>query len=525
MPLPDGVTLVDAFPFDSNPQLITDVNGYLSGDRSVDAWTMQNVFKQFFSDGIFGDPGDQLQIGKADSGLAVTIQPGMFIIRGGMGGIKESSGPLTLTLDAGAAAGNICYAIMLRYDNNADMRGLGFRVVKGTAGANPQPPQPDQTSENVMEYRLGYVTVPNGATDLSNATVTNEKGLAVCPYAAPFEDIDLSEVVHDAQVQASESLNAFLAFLQQNWDLVNSAIDGTTAGNLQSQINELENNALTTENIDNSTIVFEPTTTSGGANRLQVNDLSIGTEHLKDKSVTQAKLGDDVASYIQNVVKPQPGKGIGAYSWQELIEMANDTDIELSDLDYLIGQSRNISITGYGTFAVQLIGIGHDSLASGGTSKLLTFQSIDIVCNHNMTSSNTTSGGWASSAMRTFMNGDLLSKFPQYVQDVIVEVKKPYCATANGATQYSNDKLFIASEKEIFGTSSYGNDGTQYEYWSINNTNNARIKKLNGSAQYWWMRSVHDSTNFRIVGTGGNADYGIASYSHGCVPCFCIGQS
>ena len=193
---------------------------------------------------------------------------------------------------------------------------------------------------------------------------------------------------------------------------MNSAIDGTTAGNLQSQINELENNALTTENIDNSTIVFEPTTTSGGANRLQVNDLSIGTEHLKDKSVTQAKLGDDVASYIQNVVKPQPGKDIGAYSWQELIEMANDTDIELSDLDYLIGQSRNISITGYGTFAFQLIGIGHDSLASGGTSKLLTFQSIDIVCNHNMNSSSTTSGGWASSAMRTFMNGDLLSKFP-----------------------------------------------------------------------------------------------------------------
>ena len=142
-----------------------------------------------------------------------------------------------------------------------------------------------------------------------------------------------------------------------------------------------------------------------------------------------------------------------------------------------------------------------------------------------MNSSNTTSGGWASSAMRTFMNGELLSKFPQYVQDVIVEVKKPYCATANGATQYSNDKLFIASEKEIFGTSSYGNDGTQYEYWSINNTNNARIKKLNGSAQYWWMRSVSDSASFRSVSADGSAGNYRASYSRGCVPCFCIGQS
>ena len=525
MALPDGVTLVDAFPFDSNPNLITDVNGYLAGDRSVDAWTMQNVFKQFFSDGVFGTPADALQINKGASGLTVTIEPGMFIIHGGMGGIKEDAGALTLTLDTQAAAGNLCYGIMLRYDNNPDMRGLGFHVVKGTAGASPQPPAPDQTSENVMEYRLGYVEVPNGATDLSAATVHNEKGTDVCPYAAPFDVIDLSDVTHDAQMTAQEGIEAFTAFLEENIDFVNSAIDGTTAGNLQSQINELENNALTTENIDNSTIVFEPTTTSGGANRLQVNDLSIGTEHLKDKSVTQAKLGDDVASYIKSIIKPQPGKDIGAYSWQELIEMANDQDIELSDLDYLIGQSRNISITGYGTFAFQLIGIGHDSLASGGTSKLLTFQSIDIVCNHNMNSSNTTSGGWASSAMRTFMNGELLSKFPQYVQDVIVEVKKPYCATANGSTQYSNDKLFIASEKEIFGTSSYGNDGTQYEYWSINNTNNARIKKLNGSAQYWWMRSVNDSTNFRGVYLDGRAGCTYASDTLGCVPCFCIGQS
>ena len=521
MALPDGVTLVDAFPFDSNPNLITDINGYLAGDRSVDAWTMQNVFKQFFSDGVFGTPADALQIKKGASGLTVTIEPGMFIIRGGMGGVKESDGALTLTLDTGAAAGNVCYGIMLRYDNNPNMRGLGFRVVKGTAGADPQPPAPDQTSENVMEYRLGYVKVTNGATDLTDATVHNEKGTALCPYAAPFEDIDLSEVVHDAQVQASESLEAFTSYLQQNWDLVNSAIDGTTAGNLQSQINELENNVLTHENIDNATIVFKPTTASGGANRLQVNELGIGTEHLKDKSVTQAKLGDDVASYIQSLIKPKPGKDIGAYSWQELIEMANDPDIELSDLDYLIGQARDIPITGYGTFAFQLIGIGHDELWSG-SAKTLTFQSVDIVCNHNMNSSNTTSGGWASSAMRTFMNGELLSKFPQYVQDVIVEVKKPYCATANGATQYSNDKLFIASEKEIFGTSSYGNDGTQYEYWSINNTNNARIKNLNGSAQYWWMRSVYDSTYFRSVRTDGRARNNNASDTYGCVPCFCI---
>ena len=517
------MTMLDSFPFDSNPDLVYDDDGYPRYDRAVGATILRSTFEKFFTDGVFPSPAGAMQINKG-SGLSVTVNPGIFIIKGAMGGAMAGADPWSLTLDTAAPQGNTCYAIMVRFDNNETTRSLYLRVVKGEAASTPTPPAPDQTSANVFEYRLGYVTVPNGASDLSGATVTNEVGLETCPYAAPFEDIDLSEVVHDARTQAAESLDVFMAFLQQNWDLVNSAIDGTTAGNLQSQINELENNALTNENIDGTTIVFEPTSTSGGENRLQVNGLSIGTEHLKDKSVTQAKLGDDVASYIQNVIKPQPGKDIGAYSWQELIQMANDPDVELSALEYLIGQSRNISITGYGTFAFQLIGIGHDTPTSG-SQNLLTFQSADIVCNHNMNSSNTTSGGWANCAMRTFLNGDLLTKLPQYVQDVIVEVRKPYCATANGATQYVNDKLFIASEKEIFGTSSYGNDGTQYEYWSINNTDGARIKRLNGTAQYWWMRSVHDSAYFRVIGTGGSAGYNYASIDYGCVPCFCIGQS
>ena len=507
------MTRLESFPFTSHDDGY-DAAGYPVYDRAVDSRVLRETFAKFFTNGVFTSPGDALQIAKGATGLTVTVQPGICIINGAMGGV-EGDDPITLTLDTAAPQGNVCYAIMLRFDNTdsfADSRSILLNVVRGDAGESPTPPTPDTSTPEVRELRLGYVEVPSGATDLSAATVHNEKGLEVCPYAAPFVPLDLSSVVTDAQNQAQETTDAFLVYAQKYYDLVSSALDGTTADELQEQI----------DNISPAQFVDNVTLSQTGDGKMQVKTGGIGTEHLKDKSVTQAKLGDDVASFIQNVVKPQPGKDIGAYSWQELIEMANDPDIELSDLDYLIGQHRNISITGYGEFAFQLIGIGHDTLASGGTSKLLTFQSVDIVCNHDMNSSSTASGGWASSGMRTFLNEDLLSKFPQYVQDVIVEVKKPYCATANGSTQYSNDKLFIASEKEIFGTSSYGNDGTQYEYWSINNTNNERIKKLNGSEQSWWMRSVSDSTYFRYVTTDGFTNSYYASNTYGCVPCFCI---
>lgn len=288
--LPEGVTLVDAFPFDSNPELITDVNGYLRGDRSVDAWTMQRVFKQFFSDGVFGTPSDALQISKGTSGLTVTISPGMFVIQGGMGGVKESDGALTLTLDTGAAAGNVCYGIMLRYDNNPDMRGLGFRVVKGTAGASPQPPAPDQTSENVMEYRLGYVTVPNGATDLTNATVTNEKGTDMCPYASPFVPLDLSAITDDAKEQAHEATDAFLLYAQKYYDLVASALDGTTADELQEQI----------DNISPANFVDNVTLNQTSDAKMQVKDSGISTAKIQDGAVTKDKLED----YFDFIAEP-----------------------------------------------------------------------------------------------------------------------------------------------------------------------------------------------------------------------------
>ena len=260
MTLANGDVLLDAFPFDSNKELITDVNGYRRGDRSVDAWTMRNTFRQFFSTGVFGTPANALQISKADSGLAVTVQPGMCVIEGGMGGVEDRNGPLTVTLDSGAAAGNVAYGIFLRFDNNADTRGIVVQVRKGTAGEDPQPPAPDTTSEGVYELRLGYVTVSNGATDLSSATVINEKGLAVCPYAAPFVPLDLDSVVADARMGAMEALQSLLAYFEQYRDAIDAALDDSAVTYLQQQITALQEqlgNADLSDQVDGTTIGYE----------------------------------------------------------------------------------------------------------------------------------------------------------------------------------------------------------------------------------------------------------------------------
>lgn len=517
-----GMTRMESFPFDSKADGYDD-DGYPVYDRAVGASMLRATFEKFFTDGVFPTPGTALNIGKADTGLAVTVQPGIAVINGAMGGI-DGEDPITLTLDTAAPQGNVCYGIMLRYDNTDERRSLYFNVVRGDASSTPQPPTPDTTTPEVYEMRLGYVTVPSNATDLSEATVANEKGLKVCPYAAPFEEIDMSTVTADAMASATAALASLQSYIETNMDFIDSAIDGTTAGNLQNQINSLKQQLDAfdlSDSVDNETIEF--TQKLGEASKLlRVKEGGLQTVHYADGSVTYAKLSDDVK---QAISKPKVGKDLAAYSWDELVEMANDPTM-VTEIGYLIGQARQINIAGYGSVDFQLVGIKHHDLASGGKSAM-TFMTALAVDKHKMNSNNTTSGGWANCAMRSWLNSTVYSAFPNYVKDVIKQAKVPYCETQGGTVKTCNDNLFLASSIELTGLSTQGgNDGEQLAYWAQNNNDDARRKTLitGGDAVIWWLRSVGSSSRFWSVGPSGGLNDGTgASGSSGVVFCFCIG--
>ena len=515
-----GMVRMESFPFDSKADGY-DADGYPVYDRAVGASMLRATFEKFFTDGVFPTPGTALNIGKADTGLAVTVQPGIAIINGAMGGI-EGEDPITLTLDTASPQGNVAYSIMLRYDNTDDARSLYFNVVKGDSAATPTPPAPDQTSPEVFELRLGYVTVPSNATDLSEATVANEKGLEVCPYAAPFEEIDMSTVTADAQASASAALENLQAYIQTNMDFIDSAIDGTTAGNLQNQINSLQQQLDAFDlsgSVDNETIEF--TQELGESSKLlRVKEEGLQTKHYSDGSVTYQKLADDVTEAI---TQPQMGKDLGAYTWQELMQLANDPANTAEDFAYMVGQTKPLQIAGYGNFIFRMIGVVQDVRSDNGQLAKMTFEIVDIPTTHRMNPSNSTTGGWGDSEMREWLNSTMLNALPDYMIDGITTVKKEYKNGETGSIVTCDDKLWCLSDKELTNGTTYGDEGEFYEYWASHNNSGDRIKRYNGIAYDWWLRSVSNSTNFRDVYDSGNLyDYS-ASSAYGVVFCFCIG--
>lgn len=296
---------LESFPFDSDFDGYDD-KGYPVYDRAVDARTYRSSLEQFFSDGVFGTPANALQIGKG-SGLSVTIQPGIGIIRGAIGGVFED--PVTLELDAEPPQGNIAYSIMLRCDDNDDRRSMFLTVVKGTADTDPTPPAPTD-SALIKDLRLGYVVVPSGATDLASATVTNEKGLSVCPYAAPFEEIDVDGIVSDFRVAANEALTNLLEYFQSYEGVVDSALSGTEAGYLQQQITAIQEQLANTDLsgiVDDVTIEYD---TAAGeiAPKLRVKDGGLSAGKLASNAVDGSTIVNDGALKVPN----------GGITWDQL---------------------------------------------------------------------------------------------------------------------------------------------------------------------------------------------------------------
>lgn len=202
------------------------------------------------------------------------------------------------------------------------------------------------------------------------------------------------------------------------------------------------------------------------------------------------------------------------------------------------GDVKDVTIGGV-TYQAQIIGFNHDDLDStdamygkseynGGTNKAaVTFQLKDCLNDtKRMHSSNDNSMSWEGTEMRkTTLPGILSGMDSAFSGSIRKVVKKTATSSSNSTIKNTADQLFLLSEIEVFGKATYSHagEGTQYEFWKANNTNNARIKKVKGSAVWWWLRSPYTSASsaFCAVGSVGASNSG-ATDPYGVAFGFCL---
>ena len=208
-------------------------------------------------------------------------------------------------------------------------------------------------------------------------------------------------------------------------------------------------------------------------------------------------------------------------TWQQIVDACKSNSVPSI---WNVGDQKTMAINGT-DYVVDIIGKNHDTFADGSGKAPLTFQLHDCYeTKYPMNSSGTNSGGWQSSALRTTTLPSILAFMPSEVQTGIKAVNKLTTAGSQSATiNTTADKLFILSEVELFGatTYSFAGEGAQYEYYS---NGGSKVKKVNGSADHWWERSPYNgnTASFCMVYNTGAANTNTASYSRGVSFAFCF---
>lgn len=219
----------------------------------------------------------------------------------------------------------------------------------------------------------------------------------------------------------------------------------------------------------------------------------------------------------------------------DITSETNTVYVDYKSTHVKIDVANQVTIALNGTnYAFDVIGFNHDALTDAnayGTATAtgkagITFQMHDLFATiYVMNSSNTNSGGWKSSAMRTSTMATMKGYLPAAWQTAIKPVNK-VSGTGGGSssgTETVSDSCFLLAEIEIFGSTTYSvsGEGTQYAYYKAGNS---KVKNKGGSAYIWWERSPGSGTSkgFCDVHSSGDANYDGASYSFGVAFGFCV---
>ena len=208
-------------------------------------------------------------------------------------------------------------------------------------------------------------------------------------------------------------------------------------------------------------------------------------------------------------------------TWEQIIEACHNNAVPDT---WKVADQKSMTINGV-YYQIDIIGKNHDNYSDGSGKAPLTFQLHDCYGKtKNMNSSHTNDGGWTGCAMRQTHLPAILSQMPTEVQNGIREVNKLTSAGNRSATiDTTADKLFLLSEIEIFGSTTYSKagEGSQYAYYSAGNS---KVKKFSGSTNPWWERSPDGSSSvyFCNVDSYGDAYTNIAGVNAGVSFGFCF---
>lgn len=221
-----------SFPWDSIVEYMED--GYPVYDRAYSAREWWDIYSTFFSNGVFENKGAAFRVMSGGSDMKILVYPGAANINGCFCA-EESIREFTL---ARPSSQDRYDTVVLRFDQSTDVRSIDLYVKQGIASNNPAKPELTR-SETIYELGLCdiYIKPVPGSNSVPQSNINDTRANSErCGYVTPLLDVDTTTFY--TQVNAAlEEMRAELDLQTQiAIDAAKDALNGTTAGKLQAQV-------------------------------------------------------------------------------------------------------------------------------------------------------------------------------------------------------------------------------------------------------------------------------------------------
>ena len=289
-----------------------------------------------------------------------------------------------------------------------------------------------------------------------------------------------------------------------------------------------------------------------------------------DEPVRPAPKKDDQAPKPEEAAPSEPEAapddgvavhdGLADYSWAELAALAGRIEscssqqeaLEVAKRHHLVDDAgsftdatHEVTLEDGTTMRVRLVGVWHDRADTPSGRAALTFLSSNVVGRHTFGDTETVTGGWEASSLRSWMASDLLGLLPddleQAVKPVYKRANRSMSEVSPSMVTDTLDRLWAPSIIELCGpiaweyhtepeemaplyNSVFNEEGVQYAAFAQTGIDDYGPNAIFSLGDDWWLRSCSPrSGRGRFVGTDGDPSYiTMANEEKGVVVGFCL---